>query len=139
MSKLSYFVLLLALALGGLGIARAAADRAIQDDAELATSTPGRQSAAQVYINPRTGKLGGPPQGMEPPGLSIALHNKLSRSAAGLKKRRLSNGTLLVNLQGRFQNMSVVTLTPDQEKHINCHHSADAVEHALQHGSVTTP
>jgi hypothetical protein len=139
MGKLIYLILLSAFALGGLGITSATADPAAQDNAQLATGTATKQSAARVYIEPETRKLGGPPPGTELPGLSIALQNKLSRSDEGLEKRLLPNGTLLVNLQGRFQNMSVVTMTPDGETHITCNHSADDVEHSQVHGSGDIP
>jgi len=139
MDKLIYLILLSAFALGGLGIIRATADPTAQDDAQFSAITSTKQSAARVYIDPKTGKLGGPPPGTEPPGLSIAEQNKLSRSHQGLEKRQLPDGTLLVNLQGRFQNMSVVTMTPDGESHITCNHSADDVEHKLLHGSGDIP
>ena len=127
MGKPIYLVLLAAFALSGLGITRATAGPAEQDDAQL--------SAARVYTNPETGKLGGPPPDIEPLGLSIAERNKLNRSGEGLEKRQLPDGTLLVNLQGRFQNMSVVSKTPDGKTHITCNHSVDDVEHKLIHGS----
>jgi hypothetical protein len=139
MGKIIYLILLSAFMLGGLGITWATADPAAQDDAQLSAVTSNKQSAARVYIDPETRKLGGPPPGTELPGLSIALQNKLSRSDEGLEKRLLPNGTLLVNLQGRFQNMSVVTMTPDGETHITCNHSTNDVEHSQVHGSGHMP
>jgi len=139
MAKLIYLILLSTFTLGALGITRATADAAAQDDQQLSAATSTGQSAARVYIDPETRKLGGPPSGIEPPGLSIAEQNKLSRSEEGLEKRVLPDGTMLVNLQGRFQNMSVVTMTPDGETHITCNHSVDDVEHKLLHGSGDMP
>jgi len=139
MGKLIYPVLLAAFALGGLGITSATADPTAQDDAQLSAATSSGRSAARVYIDPETRKLGGPPPGIEPTGLSIAEQNKLSRSGEGLEKRQLPDGTLLVNLQGRFQNMSVVSKTHDGKTHITCNHSVDHVEHKLIHGSGVMP
>jgi len=139
MGKRIYLVLFAAFALGSFGIIRATADLTAQDDAQPSAATSTGQSAARVYIDPETGKLGGPPPGIDPPGLSIAEQNKLSRSAEGLEQRQLPDGTLLVNLQGRFQNMSVVSKTRDGKTHITCNHSADDVEHNLLHGSGNMP
>jgi hypothetical protein len=93
------------------------------------------QMAGRVFINPQTGKLVGPPAGVEPPGLSVATQNKLSRSDRGLKMRRLPNGTMQMDLQGRFQNMSVVTLDQEGEAHVTCSHSLDNTEKALAHSA----
>lgn len=139
MGKLIYLILLSAFALGGLGIARATAGPAAQGDAQRPAVTSTAESASRVYIDPKTRKLGGPPPGTKPPGLSIAEQNKLSRADTGLKKRLLPNGTSLVNLQGRFQNMSVVTMTPDGKTHMTCSHSVDDVEHALTHSGEDKP
>ena len=139
MSKQINLILLSAFALGALGITGATAEPAAQDDAQISAVTSTSHSAVRVYIDPETRRLGGPPPGIEPPGLSIAKQKMLSRSEQGLEKRLLPDGTLLVNLQGRFQNMSVVTRTPDGETRITCNHSADDVEHSRVHGSGDMP
>jgi hypothetical protein len=139
MDKLIYLILLSAVALAGLGITRATADPTAQDDAQPAAAISTGRSAARVHIDPETRKAGGPPPGIDPPGLSIAEQNKLSRSEQGLEKRQLPDGTLLVNLQGRFQNMSVVSKTHDGKTHISCNHAVDDVEHKLLHGSGDPP
>ena len=91
--------------------------------------------AGRVFINPETGKLGGPPAGVKPPGLSIATQNRLSRSSDGLQTQQLPDGTVLMNLQGRFQNMSVVTLGEHGEAHLTCSHSVDHLEKAITHSA----
>lgn len=139
MGKLIHLIFVSAFVLGGLYITSATADPAMQDDAPLSSVQSTGQSAARVYIDPDTGKLGGPPAGRVSPGLPIALQNNLSRSDEGLEKRLLPNGTALVHLQGRFKNTSVVTMTPAGEAHITCNHSVEGVEHALTHGSGDMP
>lgn len=139
MDKFIYLILVSGLALGGLCITSTTADPVGQDDPRLSATTATGQSVARAYIDPETRKLGSPPPGIVPLGLSIAEQNKLSRSEAGLEKRQLPDGTLLVNLQGRFQNMSVVSKTRDGKTHITCNHSADDVEHNLLHGSGNMP
>jgi hypothetical protein len=139
MDKFIYLILLSGVALGGLGIASVISDPLAQDDAQLSAATSTGQSGAWLHINPETGKLGGPPPGIDPPGLSIAEQHRLSRSEEGLEKQQLPDGTLLVNLQGRFQSMSVVSKTPDGKMHITCSHSVDDVEHKLLHGRGHVP
>jgi hypothetical protein len=119
------------------GIAVASADSAGEAVEQPPVITNTGQMAVRVFIDPETGELGGPP-GVEPPGLSIATQNRLSRSSHGLQTRALPDGTVLLNLQGRFHNMSVVTLDEDGEVHLTCRHSVDHIEKALVH-SVDVP
>jgi hypothetical protein len=135
----AYSITIAMFALGNLGTIAASAEPIADDNAQAAIAPATTQSAARVYIDPKTGHMSGPPAGVEPPGLSIALQKKLSRSDRGLEKRLLPNGAMLVNLQGRFQNMSVVTIAPDGEPHITCNHSVDEAEHALAHGEGDRP
>jgi hypothetical protein len=139
MGKRIYLTLLMMISQVGWGIGGATADPTTPDDVQVpATTSPG-QSAARVYIDPKTRKPVGPPPGIEPPGLIIAEQNRLSRSDKGLEKRQLPDGTSLVNLQGRFQNMTVVNKTPDGKSHMTCKHSVDGVEHSLLHASGDAP
>jgi hypothetical protein len=139
MGKRIYLIFPLVFALGSLDINSATADPTAQEDEQLSAATSAGQSAARVYIDPKTRKPGGPPPGIEPPGLIIAEQNRLSRSDKGLEKRQLPDGTSLVNLQGRFQNMTVVNKTPDGKSHMTCNHSVDGVEHSLLHASEDAP
>jgi len=92
------------------------------------------QTAGRVFLNPKTGELGGIPPGVEPHGLSPAMQEKLSRSDRGLQVRFLSTGAKVVDLQGRFQNMSVGTLDNAGNVHIGCSHSKDVVERSITTG-----
>jgi hypothetical protein len=117
------------------GIASVTADAAMEGVEYTTTNTNTGQMAGRVFINPETGKLGGPPPGVEPPGLSIATQNRLSRSSDGLQAQQLPDGTVLMNLQGRFQNMSVVTLDEHGEALLICSHSVDHLEKAITHSA----
>jgi hypothetical protein len=137
MRKLISWIFLPLFILIGLGSANVNADPNADNIAKGPAGSSTTQSAARVHIDPKTGKLGGPPPGVEPPGLSIATQNRLSRSSKGLEKKTLPDGTVLVNLQGRFQNMSVVTVSPEDGKQFGCGHAIDHVEHALSHVADT--
>jgi hypothetical protein len=127
-------LLMAALFLGGLGIGNASAQPDSASEGAGSAESSGGQSSARVYIDPKTGKLGGPPPGVTPPGLSTAVQQMLSRSDRGLVQSQLPNGAVVVNLQGRFQNVSVATIAPGGDAHIRCDHSVDHIEHALEHG-----
>jgi len=89
------------------------------------------QSSARVYINPQTGQVGGPPPGAQPPGLSVAEEKMLSRSDRGLQVRKLPTGAMLLDLQGRFRNMSTASLSADGEAQLHCSEDQAAVEASL--------
>jgi hypothetical protein len=117
------------------GIAVANADSAREGVEQPPVMTNTGQMAGRVIINPETGKLGGPPASVEPPELSIATQNRLSRSDKGLQIQHLPDGTMLMNLRGRFQNMSVVTLGQDGEAHLSCSHSVDQIGKVMAHSA----
>lgn len=117
----------------GLGVAAATANDA-PGDADNPAATG--QAVGQAYINPKTRKLESPPPGFTPASAhSKALLNKLSRSEEGLRTRRLPNGTLLLDLQDRFQNMLVVQTNGNGELVMSCTDSASVLEHALEGGN----
>jgi hypothetical protein len=88
------------------------------------------QTAGRVFINPETGKPGPPPD-TSAPALTESTLQRLSRSSEGLNVRVLSDGTRIVDLQGRFQNMSAVKLDQHGDQHINCSHSLEHIEQTL--------
>lgn len=76
-----------------------------QDDSAGAESTPGadvaRPSTAEIMENP-------------------ILRNALSRSSEGLVTRRAPDGTVSIDLQGRFQNVSMVRIDASGEFRFGC-------------------
>jgi len=124
-----------------MGIAAVSADPA----PEGANGAPGVAAAgveaARIYRDPETGKLGPPPasatalESAPATALSTAMQARLNRSDEGMQARTLPDGTDLVDLQGRFQNFSVVTLDRHGDAHLHCSHSADAIEHTLNRES----
>jgi hypothetical protein len=72
-----------------------------------------------VGIDPETGRLGMPsPEDMLQ--LSAPERIGLMRSAAGLEAVRLPDGTVMINLQGRFMDYSVVRLDAAGRPRIGC-------------------
>ena len=88
----------------------------------------------RVYRDPQTGRLGPPPAGMQPPGLSVAEQRMLNRSDAGLQQRALPGGGVAVDLQGRYQNMAVATVGADGKAAVNCALTPEQAAATLQEG-----
>lgn len=104
---------------------------------EADAGNPAMQSL-RVYIDPETGQLGRAPAGVL--ALSREEHRMLSRSTEGLTSRVLPNGTVALDLQGRFMNLSVATRNADGTISMNCVNHPDQVEqHLSSNGSHTKP
>ena len=127
LSVLLFNLLVLTVARAEPSAGEAGADQAEQT---LVVVDTGRK-AGRVFLDPETGRPGPPPQARRAE-LSVASRQRLNRSSQGLQPQTLPDGTLLVNLQGRFQNMSVVTLDHNGDHHLTCGHSIEAIEQALE-------
>jgi len=99
---------------------------------ETVPQTPVAAQGMQVYRDPQTGRLGPPPPGVQPPGLSVAEQRMLNRSDVGLQSRTLPGGGVAVDLQGRYQSMAVATVGADGQSVVNCAVTPAQAETALQ-------
>jgi hypothetical protein len=99
---------------------------------EKATQAPTAAQSMRVYRDPQTGRLGPPPPGVQPPGLSIAEQRMLNRSDTGLQPRALPGGGVAVDLQGRFRSMAVATVGADGQAAVNCALTPAEAKAALQ-------
>jgi len=138
--KKSGLQLLPALLFCCIGTAAVRADP-VADSAEPPPVTNAGIAAGRVFLDPQTGEPGPPPDtrpsgaGIPASRLSAEMRQKLDRSGEGLHARTLPDGTLLMDLQGRFQNFSAVTLDGHGEAHLSCGHSAGEIEQALDQGA----
>lgn len=101
---------------------------------ETTARTPTATQGMRVYRDPQTGRLGPPPPGVQPPGLSAAELRMLNRSDQGLVQRVLPHGGVAVDLQGRYQNMAVATVDEDGRAAVNCQLTPAQARAALQAG-----
>jgi hypothetical protein len=76
---------------------------------------PSAQSGMRAYVDPRTGAL----QNTPPPGTAMPAPPAFSRSGAGLVESRRPDGSVMIDLQGRFRSPLVATVTPDGTLHID--------------------
>jgi hypothetical protein len=90
----------------------------------------GKVAGMQVAIDPRTGRLRQPtPE--ERQALARALARTLNRSTEGLPVTRYANGMERVDLQGRFQSVSVATVE-EGKVHERCVTNATEAKAALK-------
>jgi len=125
-SSLCRWSTLLALAAVSLALPALAGD-------DPAAAAPPEQAAAQApaqapvaaaglvaYIDPATGGLTSTPTEEQRAALRAALAALVNESDAGLYEVVLPDGTVVMDLQGRFQEAVVVQVAPDGTRNLAC-------------------
>lgn len=126
-TSLCFWLALLALAVVSLATPAVAGD-------EPAAAAPPEQPATQApaavapvaaaglvaYIDPSTGGLTTTPTEEQRAALRSALAALVNESDAGLFEVTLPDGTVMMDLQGRFQEALVVQLAPDGTRQYSC-------------------
>mgnify|MGYP006870735355 FL=1 len=103
------------------------------------TAEPAIESSGlRVHRDPISDRLGPPPAGVAPPGLSIAEQQTLNRSDRGLRARSLPNGAVAIDLQGRFSSMAVASTDTRGQPAVNCALTPKEANAALR-SAVSTP
>lgn len=90
-----------------------------------------------VAVDPQTGKLR-PPTPEEARQLGTALKKYLNRSSQGLTVKTHPNGTQSVDLQGRFQSVSLAKVNADGSASEKCVTSMQEAEQFLQSSPAKT-
>jgi hypothetical protein len=80
-----------------------------------AAPAPG-QAGSWIHIDPQTGKRIPPPVG----GVPRAADPAFSSSHQGLVEKPAPGGGVMIDLQGRFQSATEVTVGSDGKAHRNC-------------------
>ena len=125
-SSLCRLSMLLALAAVSLALPALAGD-------DPAAAAPPEQAAAQApaqapvaaaglvaFIDPATGGLTSTPTEEQRAALRAALAALVNESDAGLYEVVLPDGTVVMDLQGRFQEAVVVQVAPDGTRNLAC-------------------
>ena len=93
-------------------------DGASSDAPHELTLAPGDQGL-RAHIDPVTGQFTAPP-----PGVSRSLadpeRRMLNRSDVGLQSRTLADGTVILDLEGRFMSLAVATLGTAEGVSVDC-------------------
>jgi hypothetical protein len=93
----------------------------------------------RVFRDSQTGDIGPPPHGVAPPPLTAAEQQMMTRSDVGLQPRTLPSGGVAVNLQGRYRNMAVATLSTNNKRSVKCVDTpaqAVSILHSAKHNIV---
>jgi hypothetical protein len=73
----------------------------------------------RVFVDPATGKITEPtPEQIQ--ALEQAVAGMLSQSSEGLQVVELPDGTLTIDLEGRFQEVAIATVAPDGTVRTGC-------------------
>ena len=99
-------------------------------------SAPGT-AGLKAYLDPETGELTTGPAPASELELDAELQNALRRDDEGLEVVRHPDGSYSMDLQGRFQSVSVVTIDANGKRTI-CTDNVGAVENVLE-GNVPAP
>lgn len=108
----------------------AAAVRSEAAPAANAPSAPARAGMV-VGVDPETGQLGMPTAGQMAE-LSAQEQSMISRSGEGLVQVHHPDGSVSINLQGRFQELVFVRIGPDGKPVYGCLDDANALRRALR-------
>ena len=96
-----------------------------------APTADGQPAALRVQIDPETGDLV-PVSGSNKAALEYQLQLQLNRSDIGLQEKRHSDGGVSVDLQGRFQSLSVATTDSDGVLHTKCVTNQAELDHFMK-------
>ncbi len=79
---------------------------------------------------PRAPSFGARAAQQDEQALERQLREMTSESAEGLRTIRKDDGTISIDLQGRFMNVMIATPTDDGGYALSCHSGEDALKHA---------
>lgn len=96
------------------------------------------QAGMLIGIDPETGQLGMPtPEQVAQ--LRMSSQTDLNFSSEGLQPVYHADGSISLDLQGRFQEYAVVTIGADGKPVFRCLHDHSSIEHALHHPDAARP
>ena len=84
-----------------------------------------------VGVDPETGRLG-PPTPEQRAALGLTEFDALNRSSEGLVEEHHPDGSVSIDLKGRFQEFAVVHMDPAGKPVVECLDDPAAVERALK-------
>lgn len=106
--------------------------------AARANPTPGMSAGMIAAVDPKTGKLVEPtPEQIR--ALTSPAGSTVSRSAEGLVEVHRPDGSVMIDLQGRFQDYAVARIGPDGKPVISCVPDSAAALRALRDSVVPPP
>lgn len=101
-----------------------------------ANSTVGAEGM-RVYLDPETGEVGAQPDPSAVIELDDAMQNALRYDDEGLKTTHHADGSVSMNLEGRYHSASMVHVD-ENGKRVICTDSADHAKHVVNN-EISTP
>ena len=123
-------IMLAACIIAGLGAMCLAGDTPLRP--RTSPLVPARGMASmRAYLNPETGKIetGPSPAVVQ---FDSDTEQALRRDATGLTEEHRADGSVLIDLQGRFESVSMVHRTADGKKVITCTDDRQRAKNTLQ-------
>lgn len=105
------------------------AQQAAKGNAPGQDETSANASGQQVAIDAKSGKLRKPTQEEID---TLVSGMKLNDSAVGLKATRVGNGSVVMDLEGRFENATIAKINPDGTLSMSCVNNAKDAEAFLK-------
>ncbi len=120
--------------------ATAQADAAAPTHAhELATGLGEVAPGLWIFLDPETGLITDRPSPEQAAALRAQVSSLVNESTAGLVGRTYADGSKSLDLRGRFQSVSILSLTPSGEPKVTCAETTDEALGALLPGVRPTP
>lgn len=105
-----------------------AAAPARTDAPELASELGEVAPGLWIFLDPETGLITDRPSPEQAAALRAQVSSLVNESTAGLVGRTHPDGSKSLDLRGRFQSVSILTLTPEGKPNVTC---AETTEDAL--------
>lgn len=119
-----------------------------QDEATATAPTPTLELASGlgevapglwIFLDPETGLITDRPSPEQAAAMRAQVSSLVNESTAGLVARTYPDGSKSLDLRGRFQSVSILTLTPTGEPKVTCAETTDEALGALLPGIRPTP
>lgn len=124
------------------GVAAQAEQAPAKQEAPAASAESVGQSGMLAFVDPETGELVSSPVTEEQKQFAERAGNDLNFSDEGLVQQVMPDGSVMVDLQGRYQMSMVVDVQADGSLRARCtddaHTALGAHEHELNVGSTPT-
>lgn len=115
------FAALVSCGLGATGAWAQATDQSPVPQTALGEFAPG----LWIFLDPETGLVTDQPSSEQIAAMRAQVGSLVNESTDGLVPQYYADGTIGLDLQGRFTSVSILTLTPSGEQELTCAESAD--------------
>lgn len=102
------------------------------------TTANGAEAGMRVYVDPQTGELVSSPVTAEQRQQASAADAAFNQDNTDLVPVRMPDGSIMVDLQGRFQQATVATVQPDGSIRTYCNDADHVAQGVHNHDAIGT-